>query len=364
MLPLLSRHFLTSAYDGRLRVFDYSQKLKSNNKLHGAPITSFCVVSTSSEETQLIATASHDLTAQLTSLDLQKAVAKPLASLHLHTAPLTCVRANSVGTHLLTSSWDMLIGLWDTSIPSSDEVSVSVPSGAEGRKKRRKLDNSANEEDEQDGVVNGSGQDRPKTKAPLIVLKSHTGRVSGVSFDTNEKKAYSCGFDSTVRMWDLENGICEQTIVGCLYFVCILYVLISQCPLLQTASEKPFLSIVSLPSSPSTVLASSTDRTITQYDFRLSTPATSSVVTLTHPATTPSCIVASPNENSHQIISGAYDGVVRVWDLRGAGAPVASFKVWEGEKKVLGVDWGKGGMVGIAGEGGLGVWKVEEQKNR
>lgn len=71
----------------------------------------------------------------------------------------------------------------------------------------------------------------------------------------------------------------------------------------------------------------------------------------------------SPNENSHQIISGAYDGVVRVWDLRGVGAPVASFKAWDGEKKVLGVDWGKAGVVGVAGEGGLGVWRIGEQRS-
>ena len=40
-------------------------------------------------------------------------------------------------------------------------------------------------------------------------------------------------------------------------------------------------------------------------------------------------------------------------------SPVASFKVWEGKKKVLGVDW-NGGIVGIAGEGGVEVWRMNE----
>jgi len=56
-------------------------------------------------------------------------------------------------------------------------------------------------------------------------------------------------------------------------------------------------------------------------------------------------------------LSGAYDGAARIWDLRSVkgATPVASFKAWDGDKKVLGVDWKIGGIVGIAGEGGMGV---------
>ena len=108
-------------------------------------------------------------------------------------------------SHLLTSSWDGLIGLWDTSIPSSDEV--------------------------QEPVLNVLGRYRKKKektrrfswKAPSPVLKSHTARVSKVLFaptgnsstDDNgeKKKAYSCGFDLTVGFWDTEYGVCNHTIV-------------------------------------------------------------------------------------------------------------------------------------------------------
>jgi WD40 repeat protein len=50
----------------------------------------------------------------------------------------------------------------------------------------------------------------------LLVLKSHTARVSKVLFSSGseENKAYSCGFDSTVRRWDTEHGVCEHTIVS------------------------------------------------------------------------------------------------------------------------------------------------------
>ncbi|KAJ7046513.1 WD40-repeat-containing domain protein [Mycena alexandri] len=314
----LEQRFLTASYDGQLRAFDYSQHQTWSSAIHSAPITSFCIVPSTSADSHLIATASHDLTAQLTEITLATAQkTKPLASLHLHTAPLSSVAANSSGSQILTASWDGLVGLWDTVVPETDEV----PEPAAGdRKKRRKIE-----------------ENKPKRKAPLMVLKSHTARVSGAVFN-DEKTAYSCSFDSTIRSWDLEHGVCANTI---------------------TSSERPFLSLSLAPSSaPFTVLATSTDRTISQYDFRDPHPLAS--LTLTHPAT-PSCIVRSPR-HPHQILSGAYDGAARIWDLRSVkgATPVASFKPWDGDKKILGVDWKIGGVVGVAGEGGLGVWKVGE----
>ena len=214
-------YFLTASYDGQIRAFDYSKTLVSSSVLHPAPITSLCIISSNDEEgSYIIATSSHDLTAQLSQFTIRPSSVNidnttpstsistsiPLASLHLHTAPVSSVSSNSTGTHLLTSSWDGLIGLWDTLIPSSDEVQELVLNERD-RKKRRKLEDSA----------------KPRRKAPLSVLKSHTARVSKVLFaptgntstvnNGEKKKAYSCGFDSTVRLWDTEYGVCDHTIV-------------------------------------------------------------------------------------------------------------------------------------------------------
>ncbi|KAJ7714303.1 WD40-repeat-containing domain protein [Mycena olivaceomarginata] len=135
-----------------------------------------------SMDSHLIATASHDLTAQLTEINLESMEkTKPLASLHLHTAPLSAVSSNSSGSQILTASWDGPVALWDALVPDSDE------------KKRRKIEGT-----------------KPKRKAPLMVLKSHTARVSGAVF-SDEKTASSCGFDSTVRVWDLEHGATMST---------------------------------------------------------------------------------------------------------------------------------------------------------
>jgi ribosome biogenesis protein YTM1 len=57
-------------------------------------------------------------------------------------------------------------------------------------------------------------------------------------------------------------------------------------------------------------------------------------------------------------MSGAYDGSVRIWDLRSAKVPVASFKNEKGGK-ILSVDWGKG-VGALGGENGVEVWKINE----
>ncbi|EJF58274.1 WD40 repeat-like protein [Dichomitus squalens LYAD-421 SS1] len=328
-------HFLTASYDGAIRVFDYPQKLLQTVSVHPVPITSIAVVPSDSPDSHLIASASHDLTARLTRVDLSQTAgpskAQTVASLHLHTAPVSSVAANASGSHILTSSWDGLIGLFDSSVPTTDEVPADNTANGD-RKKRRKV-----------------GEDgdpaRPKRKAPTAVLKSHTARVSRVVFGRDAKgtSAFSCGFDSTVRTWDVENGVCTGTI---------------------TASTKPFLDLA-LSRDGSTALAASTDRTVSQYDLRaaMTSATTPSIASLAHPAT-PSCIAVSPAEGSEQqLVTGAYDGVVRLWDLRSTKSAVAAFRAWEdrkeGGRKVLSVDWARG-LVGVGGEGGVEVWKVGE----
>lgn len=99
-----------------------------------------------------------------------------------------------------------MIGLWDTRIPTEDEVPAVID---ERERKRRKKTGEGNAE----GGV-------PKRKAPVAVLKSHTGAVTKAVFETGktERRGYSCGLDSTVRSWDVEAGVCTATMVSTLIY--------------------------------------------------------------------------------------------------------------------------------------------------
>ncbi|KAG8720800.1 ribosome biogenesis protein ytm1 [Ceratobasidium sp. 394] len=320
--------FLTASYDGRVRVHDSSQQVLATISSHSAPVTSACWVAPHSKESfegeQLVASASFDHTVHLTRLS---APADPgwstLATLHLHTAPLSSVSASSSGRQLITAGWDGLLGVWTTEIPDRDEVQdvgEAVP------KKRRKLEKGLG------GAVK---------KAPAVVLKSHTGRVSKAIFDSSaaDRKAYSCGWDSTVRVWDVESGVCVNTV---------------------TLPERAHLDIV-VSGSSEVLYTASADRTVSLTDLRAASTQ-SSTKTLIHPST-PSCLAVHPT-SAHHLLTGSYDGVLRVWDIRSPRTALSKFlhtvqgrdgQVRQG--KVLGIDWAHG-IAACAGEVGFSLWQA------
>jgi ribosome biogenesis protein YTM1 len=174
-------------------------------------------VSRGVDDSAVLLTGSHDMTAKLVRVSLASpneasGTVTPLAALHLHTAPISGVAAAASGERLLTASWDMLIGVWDATIPDQDEVQVE--DGSE-RKKRRKV----------------AREEQVRRKAPLTVMKSHTARVSKAVFGNGgDATAYSCGFDSTVRTWDVKNGICTNTIVSKENIIALVPISLTTCP--------------------------------------------------------------------------------------------------------------------------------------
>lgn len=184
-------------------------------------------------------------------------------------------------------------------------------------------------------------------------MKSHTGRVSRALFSplaSAEHVAYSCSLDSTFRSWDTTSGVCTSTIVRSTLISIFIIDLV-----IQTLSEKP-LTDMALLADGATALGASTDRTVSVLDLRASTTTTTPALTFWHPAM-PSTLAAHPTDG-HRAMSGAYDGIVRVWDLRSAKASVASFKSEKGGK-VLSVDWAKD-IGALGGEDGVEVWKIGE----
>ena len=104
---------------------------------HSGAVTSVCWVPRPNSPT-LIASASHDSTARLWSFSEDEDQApKALASLHLHTSPVSSIASNKSGSRILTASWDGLIGVFTADIPDEDQVpDLEVQ---EDRKKRRKV---------------------------------------------------------------------------------------------------------------------------------------------------------------------------------------------------------------------------------
>ncbi|KAG6378008.1 hypothetical protein JVT61DRAFT_14806 [Boletus reticuloceps] len=163
-------------------------------------------------------------------------------------------------------------------------------------------------------------------------------RVSKADFAPgSNQRAYSCGFDSTVQTWDVELGVCTDTI---------------------TVPERPMLDLAVTPDG-HTVLASSTDLTVSIFDLR-SPSLASTTGTLLHPAT-PSClrnIVTIPDIERTSSPDRRLRRDRPSLDLRSLKSAVCEHQRWDGSpKKILSIDW-VGEVVGVAGEGGVEVWRV------
>ncbi|KAG1731483.1 uncharacterized protein EDB91DRAFT_1085031 [Suillus paluster] len=130
----------------------------------------------------------------------------------------------------------------------------------------------------------------------------------------------------------VQNASVHLLLLPCIYTILPIYWLTSSpCPLFATGEPAQ-----ECPQAPVLDLAETSD------DDIILTASTYRTVSCMHPATPSlSCIVTSES-GKQQVVTGSYDGIARLWDLRITKGTVKSFKVWDG-MNVLAVD-------------GVGMW--------
>lgn len=128
----------------------------------------------------------------------------------------------------------------------------------------------------------------------------------------------------------------------------------------QTLPDRAHLDIA-LSESGTTLYTASADRTVSLIDVRAES-SQSATKTLSHPSA-PSCLAVHPS-STHHLLTGAHDGVLRVWDVRSPRVALSKFEhTVQGKDgstrkgKILGVDWAHGLAV-CAGEVGFSLWQA------
>ncbi|ORY59879.1 ribosome biogenesis protein YTM1 [Leucosporidium creatinivorum] len=341
---------LTSSYAGTLSLHSSALPAPSNITFsgHDQSALSACYVPhpLGAEGKQWVASGGMDRLGRvweystpsisLTNPTTELPVPTTLYTLNLHTAPISSVRSRTLpltstptaSPHLLTAGWDGIVGVWDLT-PGVNEGEPQED-GSERKKKRRK---------QAPGTMKLT---LPLfcSQTPVSVLRGHTGKVSRALFDrTDADKAYSAGWDHTVRSWDL--SVASETNVK--------------------TSDKVLLSLAQM-ASPNLLATGSTDRLVSFWDFRESAQN----ISLTMPGHTgPVSTVAAHPTSPLLLASGSYDATVRIWDARSPKQalfvlplPPKEGSEGKGQEKILAVDW-DGERLVAGGEGArIVAWKV------
>ena len=142
---------LVGSYDSTAKIYDSSRRLVHTIGGHTGPVTSARWITPDlaarSGGAKTLVTGSHDGTAMIVEIPnsegpIHEPPSMRLASLRLHSGPISSVVANQAGTHILTSGWDTLLGIFSAEVPEEDEVLEDA--SVLPRKKRRKVNEKEN----------------------------------------------------------------------------------------------------------------------------------------------------------------------------------------------------------------------------
>lgn len=226
-----------------------------------------------------------------------------------HTQGVTSVAVQPTGAMFASGSADRSIHLWSATV-NSDDAGSNVDSSSGGGSKRRK-----------------TGDDEPRTKAPLGQLSGSTAGVLAVVWP-DRGQLYSAGEDHCVRMWDVETATNTNTM----------------------ASSK-VINALAYSAANNYVAAGCFDGQVRMFDPRSDASAVVAMSLSSHRR--PVMSVAWSPTNNNSIASASQDGAghnLKLWDIRSANIPLHNVAGHEG--KVLDVIWPSANLFASGGDDG------------
>ncbi|GHJ87698.1 hypothetical protein NliqN6_4100 [Naganishia liquefaciens] len=256
-----------------------------------------------------------------------------IMTLHLHTGPISSVAPSRSFEHVLTSSWDGLLGVF--ALPTATnplEETHDLPAEpksylpGQNSKKKRKLAGAA-----------GDAQSGGWRKQPDMVMRGHTARIAGAIWDKEDRnRVWSAAWDGSVRGWEADIGYNSV--------------------LKQGPSDKAALCIDQMAQS-GTLATGHMDRTVCMWDTR----EAQSLISLTLATSSPVPSLRAHPTSSFTLATGTYSGNLQIWDIRSPKQALFSVKRQQKEGKgerVLGIDWNGEVLVAGGEDGEVSVWSA------
>lgn len=156
-----------------------------------------------SPDGRLLVSSSHDHTARLWAVDSGHEV----SVLRGHTGALCAAAFSPAGDSVATIGYDSLVQLWE--VATGRSIMAWRGAGANGRV--------VGFSPRGDLLVHGSDElalvvRDVRTGQVVHTLRGHTSTIIGLDFSPAEPILASCGWDGTIRVWELETGRCRRSL--------------------------------------------------------------------------------------------------------------------------------------------------------
>ena len=335
---------LTASYDGIVRVYEAEALQKEPYAYTPAYASSVSLTSAKWLGADAVVTGSMSGTVAVWRVPGQESKTVPVlqaAELEHHTSPVSSVdvapTASADRVAVLSAGWDGSMALWD--VPSDARFATS----SDGSKKRRKHAQGAEDVD--------TGAAVPVPLAPTMVLQHvapslgataaralSTAPTPGPNARTlaaladGDRRIWSAAWDGSVKSWDVASGGLLQG---------------------QKQTDKVPLCLDPLLAH-AELVCGHMDHSLAMYDFRDAVSNAAVAMSGAHAAPV-SAVRVHPTQ-VHLFASGAYDGRIKVWDVRSprqalfaVSDPMAASRDGGASRKVLGLDWTPRGDALVAG---------------
>lgn len=311
-------YIISGSYDNSIRIFSINDRknLITIKEAHEKPVTRVKFVSQNklakakkSNEVYFIS-CGHDEVSILRKFNTKSLKVEVVFMYKGHSRSVNCV--DIFDDLVATGSFDKTLRLWSISEDDQDEGidangTDAVTGEATRRTKKRKTETS----------------EKPASKtskSAIMTLTGHQESVTGVRWlggCNGYNSVASCSMDRSICIWDVEVGECKR----------------------RVHSAKPILGI-DFCSERNLIISASCDRFVRLWDTRAADNSSAKTAYTSHTAWVSS--VAFGRASTNHFISGGYDNVVKLWDIRSSKACL--YDLIGHHDKVLDVNWSNPGF--------------------
>lgn len=302
------KYIITGSYDNSIRIFSIHDRknLVTLAEAHEKPVTRVKWIkdaNKSNKDEYYFVSGGHDEVSIVRKFDAKFMKTEIVFVFRGHNRSVNCL--DYYDDVLATGSFDKTLRIWSLNQNDNDASDDVIENGShkEDKSSRGKKKQKTKSSDKSVGETNRNA---------LMTITGHQESVTGVRWFTNEPNTLAtCSMDRNICFWDVEVGECKRRVL----------------------SAKPLLGI-DYSKEHNLIISASCDRHIRSWDSRAPDNATAVAAYTSHNTWISSVMFGA---SSYNFISGGYDNLVKLWDLRSPKSCLYDLIGHHG--KVLDVNW-------------------------